>query len=196
MRQIKKGESANATGDVNFAASCMAVGIPLDAEQPVMAIKSDNGRDYGRFFLGGWSLDGKLTLTKVQNGWSHPKFAVQDPLLNGLCYVMEFLKLKPSGVRSSVDWFDWAAEHLRDQGCKESWMWPRKLEEVDEFVQANQETRAGYVFAFIINRDLCLHLARRAGESPSLLINKGNNCTLIDENTPKWRRDQFFQTIG
>lgn len=191
---IKKGESANGTGDVNFAAACMSVGVPLDEERPVMAIKSDNGQDYGRFFLCGLSIDGRVTLTNCQKVWSSK--IVPSGIMEGFGYVVDFLKTRPGPLTSSAEWFDWAHAYLANHGVKGRWGWPRKLEDIADFVRVNHDNREGHVFAFILNRDLCIHLARKAGENAHLLINRGNNHTLINENTPRFRREQFLRMIG
>ena len=165
MSLLRKGDSAAATGDLNFAAACMAVGIPLDERCPVKAVKSDNGNDYGRFHLLGQSLDGKVTLTKAQQSWDNPATAEGRPELVGFCFVMEFLRGRPQGVHSARDLMTYAHDHLREQAEPQPWAWPRRLEDIAEYVETNPEMRSGYVFAFLLNRDLCIHLGRRAAEA-------------------------------
>lgn len=190
------GQGANGTGDLNFAAACMAVGIPLDESLPATAIKCDTGNDYCRFFLKAVSIKGDLKLDWLQKCWSKPEAVAERAELAGFGYVMEFIKGRPDGVRRSVDWIGWAHDHLRELGESGSYLWPRKLEDVERFVRFNAETRAGYVFAFLINRDLCLFLAHQAAENPRLLSHQGKNHTMIREKAPAWRRKQFLQMIG
>jgi len=192
----RQGESANGCGDLNFTAACMAVGIPLDESLPAVAVKRDNGRDYCRWFLLGSSIDGKLSMGKTNAAWRNPDEMTGVEELNGFCWVMEFIRRRPDGVRRAGDWLTWAHDYLRECGVVGSFMWPRRLEDVAEFVALHPDDREGHVFAFVLNRDLCLWLARQAQETPRLMMSRGAGHTLLRESAPKWRQRQFLDAIG
>lgn len=180
------------TGDLNLAAACMAVGVPLDETRgAVKVILSDNGREYCRFFLMPLSLDGQLGTKDLMTAWSSRS---GDGAGHAFGWLMRFLADKPRDVSTLSDWFGWAHDWLRGQ--RELGRWPTTLEKASEFVNRHPEDKAGYVFAFLVNRDLCFQLAKAAMESPQVHMRHGRTGhILMDERTPKWRREQFLKMV-
>lgn len=189
------GKGANGTGDINFAAACMAVGIPLNQECPARAVKCESGRDYCRFFLETLSVDGLVKLEWCNTAW-RKRTAPDDGPMAGFGWVMDFISARPAGVRTSGDWLTWAHDHLRGLGIAGSWTWPRKLDEVGDFVSKHGHDRAGHVFAYVLNRSVCLETADQAAEDPRLLLNKGREFTMVRDRASASRKRQFFEDIG
>ena len=125
----KKGDSANGSGDVNFTAACMSVGIPLNQSRAALAVKCETGRDYCRFFLEPVSIDGAIKLDWCNAAWRARK-AETGPMA-GFGWLMEFIAAKPAGVRTTADWLAHAHDHLRECGIRASWTWPRQVEQIN-----------------------------------------------------------------
>ena len=191
----RKGDSASGTGDINFAAACMAMGIPLNQERPATAVKCETGRDYCRFFLEGMSIDGEVSLAWCDKAWRHRSTDLEGAM-EPFGWIMEFIQEKPAGVRSSRDWLTWAHDFLRQLGMGASWTWPRRLEDLADFVGKHATSRAGYVFAFVSNRMTCLETATMAAEDPRLLLNKDRDFTMVRDKAPAHRKKAFFRDIG
>ena len=190
----KKGDSANGSGDVNFTAACMSVGIPLNQSRAALAVKCETGRDYFRFFLEPVSIDGAIKLDWCNAAWRARK-AETGPMA-GFGWLMEFIAAKPAGVRTTADWLAHAHDHLRECGIRASWTWPRQVEQIADFVNAHREDRAGHVFAFVMNRGDLLDLADQAADDPRLLMSKGREHTMVRDRAPEARKKEFFRTIG
>lgn len=191
------GSGANGTGDINFAAACMAVGIDLDPVNPAMAVKADNGRDYGRFYLTPVSIDGTVSLELCNQAWNTGKVNPSEKHGQGFQWVMDFIQARPRGVTTRADWLAFAHDHLREHGGMLRWGWPKQLDEIPPFVAKNPETRAGYVFAFVYCRSTCLELIHRMGEDdPRDLITKGKSATMIREKASALNKKRFRDTIG
>lgn len=180
------------TGDLNLAAACMSVGVPLDDSRgAVKVILSDNSREYCRFFLMPVTVDGRVTTERLMQAWTK-----RDRGLGGEAFgwLMDFLSEKPGGVVSLSDWFGWAHDWLRSQ--RELGHWPGSLDKVAEFVARHPDDKPGHVFAFLLNRDVCFHLAKRAMENPQIHMRHGaRGHILMDAKAPKWRREQFLKMV-
>lgn len=193
---MKIGESANGTGDPNFAAACMAVGIPLDARQPAQVVKCENGRDYCRWFLAPVSLNGRVSIADTNEAWSKRAVPEGNPWLRGFGFVMDFVASRSRAVSTTDDWIAHAHHHLKDKGESGRWSWPRKADQIQDFVAKHPEDRCGYVFAMVVNRDLCMHLWREACEDPRLLLAGSSGHTMLRERAPAWRKKLLLQMIG
>lgn len=179
------GKSTYNTGDINLAAACMAVGIPLDVAQPVRIIESSDGHSYGSFSLGPWSEDGQESTETIMDHWSKRAGLRQDhPIIT----ISEFITNRPIPKMSMSEWLDYAMEWLAERGNEVQGI--TSISDIPDYVTPLPQSLTSYILAFVYNRQTCFHLyndARRA-----VHMSNGESHVLIDRNLPKWQRNELL----
>lgn len=194
-RNPRQGQGTAISGDINFVAACMSMGIPLYQEKPVEITKMENGREFGRFFLNSISIDGKIKLKELNQSWTNRKTDGSEKL-KGFEWIMRFISNAPKGIQSTADWLDWARDYLSDGDKSKKWKWPNSLEDCENLIKANPNNMPGYVFAFVYNKWDCVRLAKEAAKDPMIYISSGQSSTQIREKAGKNKLRQFFDLIG
>ena len=182
MKNIK--EPTFNTGDINLAAACMSVGVPLADASPCSVVKHDNGKDYTRFHLKLLSEDGKYSTSKLMTYWDNPQ-SCKDPFF---AEVMQFISFAIPQRPGRRDWFDLAHAFLTDRGSMG--FRPSKFSDIVEYVRANPESVDTHIFAFVYNRETCHKLCQNA--RPRVMITQGENHVMIDESLPKVQQHELL----
>lgn len=185
-----KGQRGFSSGDANLVAACLTVDVPLDERNPVTVLDRDDGKSYGRFHLMPTSIDGTEDTYALMRWWSNPG---QAPEHHPFSVLMDFIRRRPQGCRGPADWLDHAFAYLRQRGdCPPDA--PRNLDAVVDFVRRHPEDLAGYVFAFVVNRDYLFRLYGSAGRS--IWLRKGGAHTVVREDAPPHIARELIARLG
>jgi hypothetical protein len=182
------GKSTYSTGDINLAASLMAVGIPLDPAQPVRIIESSDGRSYGSFTLGAWSEDGKESTESIMDHWAKRSGLPDDHPINA---ISQFIADRPAIKMSAADWLEYAMSWLSERGHQVAGV--RCIEDIPYYVQPLPQSVPSYILAYVYNRQTCFLLyndARRA-----VHMRNGESHVLIDHKLPMWQRNELLSRL-
>ena len=183
------GTSSHGTGDINLASALMALGIAPDSASPCSIVSRDDGRDYGRFFIGAVSDCGKFETLKLMGYWSDPQ---QAPSNHPFAWLLSFISGRPPGCSSVNDWLDYAHDHLAALGELPAGM-PRNIHDIPPMTAKAPEARASYVLAFVHCRSLCLHLVRVARRE--VMLSKGGAHSIIDSRLPRAIRNNLIARL-
>lgn len=184
--------SSHGTGDINLAAALMAMGIAPDDAYPCAIISKDDGRDYGRFFIGPISNCGKFETMKLLHFWSHPDEIPGDRHPFG--WLLAFIAARPRGCSTPQDWLDYAHDHLTALGELPAGF-PRNLDHIPDIVARAPESRASYVLAFAHCRALCLQLVRDARRQVMMKSRDGRSANVIDSRLPRHVRNNLIARL-
>lgn len=180
-----RGRATFNTGDINLAAACMAVGIPLDPVQPVRIIESADGHSYGSFSLGPWSEDGQESTESIMDHWSKRSGLRADhPIIS----ISEFIGGRPAHKMSTNEWLDYAMDWLGEREYNVQGI--AAINDIPAYVTPLPQSLPSYILAFVYNRQTCFWLyndARRA-----VHMSNGQAHVLIDHKLPKWQRDELL----
>lgn len=192
MKNEIRGSSAHGTGDINLAAACMALGIPLCENEAGESCKLilRGSHNYARFFLMPFSSCGKFLTLDLLAFWSHPEEIPHEE--HPFKWIMDFVKARPAGVASAGEWLDFAHDYLRDRGDLPAGF-PRDLEAIGGVCAANPEARFSYVLAFVHCRYLCVRIATQARRA--VIMSKGPAHAIIDATLPKKTRDELLSRL-
>lgn len=177
------------TGDINLAAACMAMGVPLKPFRPVVVVKRDNGRDYGRFNLEPLSVCGRFSVLRLDKMFGGD--APTNPGEENFAAILAFVKARPSGVRTLDDWYGFACEWLRDQG--ETVIPARGA--VEDFIKGAPNSMPAHIFAFILNRAHAFDLAKAACGRPQIMASRGKAHVLLDERLPRRVKADIYSRL-
>jgi hypothetical protein len=179
------GKSTYNTGDINLAAACMAVGIPLDPVQPVRIIESSDGHSYGSFSLGPWSEDGQESTESIMDHWSK-RAGLRDD--HPIVAISHFIAGRPIQKMSMTEWLEYAIDWLGERGHQVQGV--ASISDIPERVNPLPQSLTSYILAFVYNRQTCFHLyndSRRA-----VHMSNGESHVLIDHKLPKWQRNELL----
>lgn len=192
MTQSAAMTSAHGTGDINLAAALMAMGIPPDDFNPCSIISKDDGRDYGRFFIGPISNCGKFETMKLLHYWSFPS---ETPgVSHPFGWLLDFIGKRPQGCSTPNDWLDHAHDHLAAIGELPTGF-PRNLDHIPDIVARAPEARASYVLAFAHCRALCLQLVKDARRQVLMRSRDGRSAQVIDARLPRGIRNNLIARL-
>lgn len=185
------GEQALGTGDILLASALMALGIPLDPVSPCETIQKDDGRSYGRFHLLPHSMDGKQDTHTMSRAWSR----LEDlPADHPFAWLMTFVATRPRGVSSVSDWLGWAVDHCRDLGIDAAGL-PGNIERIPDFVKAQPDSRAAYIFAFVHCRDLAMLLYQKERRTKVMMSAGPKHHVIMDTRLPKPVRSDLLSRL-
>ena len=182
MRKNYTGQRAHVTGDVNLAAACMSMGVPLDPHQPVTVTLQEGRPDYGSFHLMPETVDGSTLTAELMGAWNAPE-GCKNEMFSSL---MRFIRERPQGVRTSADWLDHAHDWLRLNRLDRVAM-PRRLEDVPAYLERHADSVAGHILAFAFNRETCFQEYNAA--KPEIFMEAGSSVvrvsTALDKKTSR-----------
>lgn len=191
-RHEAQGTASHGTGDINLASACMAIGIPL-VEHPhgdSCKLILRGGSNYARFFLTPISTCGKFATMQVMAYWSDPSDIPSDQHPFG--WILEFIRARPDGCRTSGDWLDFAHDFLAARGDLPRGF-PRSIDDIGDICKTAPEARASYILAFVHCRRLCLMLVDQARRA--VMQSKGGSHTLIDTTLPRQTRNNLIARL-
>lgn len=186
----EKGNRYFRTGDLNLAAACMAVGVPLWQQKPVTVTLSESMPDRGSWNLCAATIDGDESVATLSAWWTNPKSARRD---HPFALLMEFISARPTECSGVASWLDHAHAWLARRGLRPINA-PRNLAGIKDFVARFNNSKAGYVFAFVWNRQTCLDLYHRA--NPEIELRRGGRMTRVGVNLDKRQAANLIARIN
>jgi hypothetical protein len=176
------------TGDINFFAACMSIGIAPCFPEPAEVIQSDDGHDYISFRINSTSECGNYDTKEISRAWKYPEEFKRNFPAHPFCVVMDFSKYA-KGSRSKSDWIEKAASFLgvsRDSIRKD-------LARVEALEATLPESPLTYVICYIVNRWAAIDWAKNA--IPKTLINAGPSIVMLDGSLPKRKKLEILSYI-
>jgi hypothetical protein len=165
------------TGDINFFAACMAIGIPPVLPEPAIILQNDDGRDYVSFSLDGYSECGNHITKEINNAWSNPRAFRNEFPSHPFGLLMDFISYS-KGSKRKDEWIEKGAAFIgisRDAFRK-------ALSDIQSLEANAPESPLSYVVCFIANRFAAIGWAKSA--IPKVFVSKGKSVLLIDGNLP------------
>lgn len=177
------------TGDLNFAAACMAMGIPLDQQTPCTVTLREGRPDYGSWHLLPSSTDGRVSIRTLSEYWNTPSSAVGCPIFGDL---MQFIRDRPAGCKTPAHWLEHAHRWLSKAGHRPIDA-PRTLDKVPAFVARHGDDLAGHVFAFAWNRKTCLEEYNAA--APDIYLEREGRMAKVSTKLDARQRDSLISRL-
>lgn len=180
--------STHRTGDINFFAACMSIGIAPCFPEPAEVIHSDDGHSYLSFRLNSVSECGNYQTQEISRAWKYSDHFKRDFPAHPFCVLMDFSKYG-KGARSKSDWIEKAASFLgvsRDSIRKD-------LARVESLEATLPESPLTYVICYIVNRWAAIDWAKNA--IPKTVINAGASIVMLDGNLPKRKQLEILCNI-
>jgi hypothetical protein len=180
--------STHRTGDINFFAACMSIGIAPCFPEPAEVMQSDDGHDYLSFRLNSISECGQHETIKINSAWKYPEAFRKESPGHPFLIVMDFAKYA-RGAKSKSDWIEKAASFLgiaRDSIRKD-------LARVEALEATLPESPLTYVLCYIVNRWAAIEWVKRS--IPKTVINAGKSIVLLDGNLPKRKQLEILSNI-
>jgi hypothetical protein len=173
--------STHRTGDINFFAACMSIGIAPCFPEPAEVIQSDDGHDYLSFRLNDISECGKYRTQDINRAWSHSESFRRECPGHPFTTVMDFSRYSKGAVTVS-DWIEKASSFLgvsRDSLRKD-------LKLVANMQDDLPKSPLSYVLAYIAFRWEAVALVKKV--IPKIYINAGPSIVMLDGNLPKHKQ--------
>lgn len=174
----EKGIPRTRSGDINFVAACMAVGVPLDATRPCVLTIPESGPRYASYFLLPSTLDGKESTRDLSAWWTHPAECKSDAFST----IMQFIGDRPGGCVSMDDWLHHAHQWLAARGMRTPDA-PRRVSDIADFVKRKNKHSSAFVFSFIHNRMVARDVYEKA--CPEMLQIDGGRWCKVSANLDK-----------
>lgn len=180
--------STHRTGDINFFAACMSIGIAPCFPEPAEVTQSDDGHDYVTFRLNDASECGKHITREINKAWSNPESFRRECPGHPFITVMDFSKYA-LGARSKHDWIEKAASFLgiSKDGIR------KDLARVSALEYELPESPLTYVLCYIVNRFAAIDWAKNS--IPKTLINAGPSILMLDGKLPKRKQLELLAYI-
>ena len=175
--------NAFGTGDINFAAALMALGIPLDDYNPCTIVAHQNGHVYSRYHFAPISFDGRFKTGEMSNIWSN---ITSVPSEHPLRVISEFLKTGTSGMRVH-EWFD-HAHAVFEIGHVTNY------EDAQRHISAFPENPESYCLAHVMNRRELLSLHAKANRETYLT--NGTSSALVGVAMPKHQKQELINRLN
>lgn len=180
--------STHRTGDINFFAACMTIGIAPSLPEPAEVIQSDDGNDYISFRLNSVSECGQYQTREINRAWSQKESFRRECPNHPFVTVMDFIT-HSRGAKSKSDWIEKASSFLgvsRDSIRKD-------LGRVSSLEYSLPESPLTYVICYIVNRWAAVEWAKTS--IPKTVINAGKSIVLLDGNLPKRKQLEILTNI-
>ena len=180
--------STHRTGDINFFAACMTIGISPCFPEPSEVIQSDDGHDYLSFRLNDVSECGQYQTREINRAWTHKESFRRECPAHPFVLVMDFVTYS-RGAKSKCDWIEKAASFLgvaRDSIRKD-------LGRVTALEHELPESPLTYILCFIVNRWAAIEWAKSS--IPKTVVNAGASIVMIDGKLPKVKQLQLLSYL-
>ena len=178
------------TGDINFTASAMSMGFPLNDVKPCSIVQRDNGKSYARFHLLTLNMEGSITMDQLSSWWSDPDTCT-DP---AYAKIMQMIKagIKAGGLKESADWLDFIIEYLIKQGVM---MHPKNMADIPDFIERLGEGRIeSQLCSFAYNRNHAFTILKESKRA-IMLTHGSTNHLRLDEHLPKYQQNELLARL-
>lgn len=176
------------TGDINFFAACMTIGIAPDAAEPAEVIHADDGHTYFSFRLNHVSECGQYLTQDINKAWARKESFRRECPSHPFLTVMDFIE-HSRGAKSKADWIEKAASFLgvsRDSIRKD-------LDRVSALEYELPESPLTYVICYIVNRWAAIDWAKNA--IPKTVVNAGPSVVMLDGKLQKSKQLQLLSYL-
>lgn len=177
------------TGDINFFAACLAIGIPPMPEAGEV-FAQDDGKDYHTFRLSTLSECGQHRTHDMDKAWNNAKaFAVESPG-HPFAGLMDFISFA-RGSRKKAEFIEKAADFLsvtRDA-------MRRAMRDVEKLVATQGESPLTYVVCFIHARFDALTLIKTATPKEVLNETDGPGIVMMDGRLPRKQKEFLMRKL-
>jgi hypothetical protein len=180
--------STHRTGDINFFAACMTIGISPCFPEPSEVIQCDDGHDYLSFRLNSFSECGQYETKEINKAWTHKDAFRREFPTHPFMLVMDFIN-HSRGAKSKPDWVEKAASFLsisRDSIRKD-------LDRVSALEHELPESPLTYICCYIVNRWAAIDWAKNA--IPKTVVNAGPSIVMLDGKLPKKKQLQLLSYL-
>lgn len=165
------------TGDINFFAACMSIGIP-PAPAPAEVMAQDDGRTYFQFKLSSLSECGQHRTQEMNRAWGNARAFNAEYPSHPFAVLMNFIGMS-IGAKSKEEWIEKGAEFL---GISRDAM-RKGIKEMDRLEVEAPDSPLSYVAAFILNRFAAVAWVKAA--TPKEVINQGPSILWMDGHLSK-----------
>jgi hypothetical protein len=171
------------TGDINFACSLMALGVPLCAPEPCTVIAHENGSVKSRYHFEINSINGRYNANDLSKIWSHSDLAHSNhPLLE----ISKFIKSSVKGL-TLQGWFEHALDTFSLHHLK-------SFELAEKYVQQFPNNPESYCLAFVLNRHTLMQLHHKSVQK-IYMSNQGAHA-IIDIKAPKHVKQELTNRLN
>ena len=180
--------STHRTGDRNFFAACMSIGIAPCFPEPAEVIQSDDGHDYLSFRLNSFSECGQYETKEINRAWTQKESFRRECPSHPFLLLMDFIE-QSRGAKSKSDWVEKAASFLgiaRDSIRKD-------LDRVSALEHELPESPLTYVCCYIVNRWAAVDWAKNS--IPKTVVNAGPSIVMLDGKLPKSKQLQLLSYL-
>lgn len=180
--------STHRTGDINFFAACMSIGIAPALPEPAEVVESDDGRTYLSFRLNDVSECGLYRTQEINRAWSKKEAFRRECQGHPFLVIMDFID-HSRGAKTKDDWIEKAASFLgvyKDSIRKD-------LNRVSALENELPDSPLTYVLCYILNRFAAIHWAKTA--MPKTVINAGASVLMLDGKLPSNKRMKLLSYI-
>ena len=176
------------TGDINFFAACMSIGIAPCFPEPAEVIQSDDGHDYLSFRLNSFSECGQYETKEINRAWTQKESFRRECPSHPFLLLMDFIE-QSRGAKSKSDWVEKAASFLgiaRDSIRKD-------LDRVSALEHELPESPLTYICCYIVNRWAAIDWAKNS--IPKTVVNAGPSIVMLDGKLPKSKQLQLLSYL-
>lgn len=190
MRNDHIGKTTHQTGDLNLAASLMACGVPLSQDAPVALIQPEHGKRYGSFRFGPMTADGIDSTDAMLHAWSgRGGLQPGHPFLQ----LMEFCKAhRAAGIRDTDSLLGFALGYLLER--QQSVDTVARISDIPQFIASNRKTLAGFILAYVFNRDVLFKAFSKA--RTDYYFSKNGHSAMVSDNLPRWQQRELTSRLN
>ena len=190
MRNDYIGKTTHQTGDLNLAASLMACGVPLSQDAPVALIQPEHGKRYGSFRFGPMTADGIDSTDSMLHAWSGRGGMKPD---HPFMQLMDFCKShRAAGIRDTDSLLSFAIGYLLDRQQRVDSV--SMLSDIPQFIESNRLTMAGFVLAYVFNRDVLFKAFSKA--RTDYYFSKNGHSAMISDKLPRWQQRELASRLN
>lgn len=177
------------TGDINFFAACMAIGIP-PLWEPAEVFAQDDGKDYHSFRISTVSECGEHRTVEMDRAWNDPTAFSKEFPNHPFTVLMSFIR-HARGSRKKTDFVEKAADFLsitRDAMRK-------AMRDVDLLVATQGESPLAYIACFIEARFNALTAIKAVTPKEVLNETDGPGIVMMDGNLPRHKKQFLMRKL-
>ena len=180
--------STHRTGDINFFAACMSIGIAPCFPEPAEVIQSDDGHDYLSFRLNSFSECGQYETKEINRAWTNKESFRRECPSHPFLLLMDFIE-QSRGAKSKSDWVEKAASFL-GIACDSI---RKDLDRVSALEHELPESPLTYICCYIVNRWAAIDWAKNS--IPKTVVNAGPSIVMLDGKLPKSKQLQLLSYL-
>jgi len=177
------------TGDINFFAACMAIGIPPQ-RNAAEVFAEDSGKNYHSFSLATISECGQHRTVEMDSAWNSPQHFKKEFPAHPFTILMDFIQ-SARGARTKEDWMCKAADFLTI--TKDAMR--RAMRDVKRLEHEAPESPISYLVCFIIARFDAIALAKRSLPSDVAYERNGPGIVLMGGKLPTHQKRELLRKL-